>query len=779
MQTSDTLYKSCAQVVSVCQSIQDDLDALLHPVTGFAPRLRQLCREQIAEYEDSIDGKAIALEEINLLRLEENTWGLLQALIPIRKMDSTDSDTARELLEENPYTPTSTLAQAILKASPLLSDLLVVREWLHETATPPPHPEANTGYWKFTKHSIMQSLRSGTGNRDGLIRRMDPDAINREEGKSLSVDDTSYEKSLVQSLYGYVRAGRLEDAVELSRKAQQPWRAASMRGSLLFQWRTIANEQSDEDAMDDEDPELWKGNRNRKLWKSTCIRAALNSSLPNHERVLYAALAPSPQTSLILKAACRTWEDHLWAQISIMCEEKQTMELSRLGGSYWEGGQDAVEKGVRSVTDETREVEEDEWEKEVYMTLEGLQSVPVDEGPLADHPFHYSQLNVILNRTDKLLHMFADGLQEGLYHPSKLEYAPLCRFFAHLCLFLRMVDNPVPPMAEQTILEAYLQVLEAAGQRDLIAMYAGALGDNAVERYALFLVTLELSLDSSERRDALTKAREHGLDMERVAVATAELSIEKAFELLPAVKGPLPSIIAMQPPPSDAELFLLRSIEWTIFLDSTYLTALEQANVILRYFLASGRVQLAQKLLVLLPVELASFTEPPEHASEYVQYRSFFAIWETLDRIVECQALEASQMNRDAKQSWLQDYKRLINRAWDQIVKLLKSEWLVTDVEQTGGDQRRRELIRIRQIYIPELIIRLHVLLFTSRHRIPDNLRRVFDLVNIVADSRYKLYEDFVNEEGRRLGDYLGAVRQAILGGLEGGGADPFRIVLS
>lgn len=36
----------------------------------------------------------------------------------------------------------------------------------------------------------------------------------------------------------------------------------------------------------------------------------------------------------------------------------------------------------------------------------------------------------------------------------------MCRFFAHLCLFLQMIDTPVPPLAMQTILEAYLQVLE-------------------------------------------------------------------------------------------------------------------------------------------------------------------------------------------------------------------------------------------------------------------------------------------------------------------------------
>lgn len=62
-------------------------------------------------------------------------------------------------------------------------------------------------------------------------------------------------------------------------------------------------------------------------------------------------------------------------------------------------------------------------------------------------------------------------------------------------------------------------------------MYAGALGDNAVERYAMFLTSLELSADIAERRLALTRARDHGLDIERVAIVTAERTIEKAFSV--------------------------------------------------------------------------------------------------------------------------------------------------------------------------------------------------------------------------------------------------------
>ena len=38
-----------------------------------------------------------------------------------------------------------------------------------------------------------------------------------------------------------------------------------------------ANERRDDDAMDDDDAG-WQGNRRRKLWKSTCTRAAFSVS---------------------------------------------------------------------------------------------------------------------------------------------------------------------------------------------------------------------------------------------------------------------------------------------------------------------------------------------------------------------------------------------------------------------------------------------------------------------------------------------------------------------
>jgi nuclear pore complex protein Nup107 len=80
-----------------------------------------------------------------------------------------------------------------MAASRSLSELVVVREWLHDTAPPPPHPDASTGYWRFTKHRVTQGLRTVNIGRaaENVVREMDPDAVVREAeiGRSLAADD--------------------------------------------------------------------------------------------------------------------------------------------------------------------------------------------------------------------------------------------------------------------------------------------------------------------------------------------------------------------------------------------------------------------------------------------------------------------------------------------------------------------------------------------------------------------------------------------------------------
>lgn len=59
----------------------------------------------------------------------------------------------------------------------------------------------------------------------------------------------------------------------------------------------------------------------------------------------------------------------------------------------------------------------------------------------------------------------------------------------------------------------------------------------------------------------------------------------------------------------------------------------------------------------MLPSELASIGDPEERATEYLHYRQFFMIWETLERVVEYQALDVPNMNKETRLAWLRDYR--------------------------------------------------------------------------------------------------------------------------
>lgn len=231
-------------------------------------------------------------------------------------------------------------------------------------------------------------------------------------------------------------------------------------------------------------------------------------------------------------------------------------------------------------------------------------------------------------------------------------------------------------------------------------------------------------------------------------------------------------------------------------MPETYDNALEQADLIIRYLLGTGKVYVARDLFDALPERLLSIDGPEDVATEYMHYQQLFHVWDLFERIANVAEVKiTNELTKDAKVALLNEYKAYVDEAYEKTVKLFTTEWLVSDVSRVDGDRRRRELIRVRQIFIPQLAIGLHNILYESRSQFPKcvkidqsrlvcliwffrNLTRTFELANIVADSKHKLYEDFAMGSDR-LREYLGHVRQAVLGGLEGGGSDPFRILIA
>lgn len=316
----------------------------------------------------------------------------------------------------------------------------------------------------------------------------------------------------------------------------------------------------------------------------------------------------------------------------------------------------------------------------------------------ADHPFRISQLHIIVDKTDLLLHDFASRLSNNQIDPNSPQYPSMTRFFAHLCLFMQMSDEVVSPFVTQVILEAYLSVLEVKGQRKLIAMYAGALGDNAVDRYAHYLSTMELSVDSKARGDTLADAAKYGLDTVRVAEKAAEMSVSRALEALASSSSltSLPNLAETEEVELDgAEEVLFRALEWTTFQDETHALALKHANIALRYFLSTffyqtitsylfvdfplsllpdiGKVSVAR---VLLRTHQSTVSHPPK--GEFNSYVVLFNAWDVLSRAHAQTDIMTMQLRRESRAQSVHDYKKALEAARTLVCEdVLKQDWLI------------------------------------------------------------------------------------------------------
>src|SRR5882724_13674116 len=84
-----------------------------------------------------------------------------QGLRRARKTGVSSLPTPRSLLLENPYVTPRTLANHLIHHSSILTELVITREWLQDTAHTPQTVESATAYWNFTRLGLLHAQRSG------------------------------------------------------------------------------------------------------------------------------------------------------------------------------------------------------------------------------------------------------------------------------------------------------------------------------------------------------------------------------------------------------------------------------------------------------------------------------------------------------------------------------------------------------------------------------------------------------------------------------------------
>ncbi|ORY33501.1 putative nuclear pore complex protein [Naematelia encephala] len=746
-------------------------DVVLDEEGGLLTSLMSSLEQSLLQSE-TIDGEGMGKEEREALLLEHRTWQLVRAVYENRIERADPSflpPTALVQLHENPYISPEELTQLIVNEDPELSLYATLVEHLQSRPlfTSPPPLEARHGYLPTTlRRGKAAQLSSTTTSAVSL----DPDFVVRDpHGKGLAGEDESYQRPLMETLWDLVRHGELDSAIRVCEQGGEPWRAASIMGGRRWSMGGMTRESIGMTALE--------GNRTRGLWKKSCRAIANNETIRPHERYLYAALISDLPALL---PACESWEDHLWAHIQARIEARIEARRSELAGFWAEEdallGKDEGDEVVRGDLDE------------VFRTMGEVKKPGVLMAN--SDPYRVAQRMIILGRTGILLEQFAEripGLQDSV---AQELIGPLVRFFSHLVLVLRILGEPVPDEAANSIVQAYLHVLESEGNDSLVAMYAACLREGSGEAsYARFLRSMDPNASREARMEALNRAKTHNLDVATIAIETVRLTLQEAFAMIPALSLQQPDITSFASGISERDVHLIRAIEWLTMVPETLDEALIKSNDVCRYFLALGKANAALNLLRTLPngisnrgdisdtddlIEADQDQDQNHQALEHEQFQQLFGVFACHELVEDVMArIPKTTATKMEWHNWQKSLGIAIERTHNATIDLLISDWLRFHVSSRteNSTQRRKELGAIRQIFIPDLVLRLHTLLMSHASRFPQLKQQALDLTKVVAAEENHIYEEFFGwgqEQGAgRLVVYLEKVREAGLEALK------------
>jgi len=417
---------------------------------------------------------------------ESSTWRLLRYVIAVKEEVSEsfmDEDNSATIFSEK-------LARdEIRKQSGEIRHLEAVLEWLQSNA----NDQCSVNYYSsnVTHENTLHSIKVGKMELD-----LNPDC----PVKDLHVRDRQEIQKFSSETYKLIRAGRIHDAITRCIESGQCWKAAMMKGHVLYHNPDLLDMDGDQEGTEERD--LWKlaalgysGSQNQSLFD----RAAIGALCGNTEPLLQIA---------------QSWEDRAWAlligHLDVTMEEMIRSgtigDNLDLPATYWKQKQ-PIENLLQKASATTDQ------QDSIYRKIQEFL-IEDDFGNLAEY---INQLEC----TNK--------------HES--------RFIAHMAITLQQLtvtntsNNPIR-VYSTAIAQLANPDFNPRGDAILVATYAQQLDqENATQVFSMLLTQLS-SMNEENRNYFIQLAEKNGLDVFGITHQTvsqlqlAEQNEENAFDIL-------------------------------------------------------------------------------------------------------------------------------------------------------------------------------------------------------------------------------------------------------
>ncbi|XP_022658066.1 nuclear pore complex protein Nup107-like [Varroa destructor] len=427
------------------------------------------------------------------------------------------------------------------------------------------HAYKDNGFmYECTRHAILKNQ----ANCD-IITELDPDAPIRQR-RVLHEQDTEDEQRFFRCVFELVRAGKPTEAQKLAIDQGYFMLAAGMEG-----WKAFRGNIRDEEGnlLPDE------GNPYRDVWKTVVWKKLADDRVNPAEKAIFAALSGCLEALLPL---CTDWEDHLWAHLKVMVDVAIELHLRNSRGA-----------DIGRLPEEYPK--ENETIDHVLRTLENRPELNAGEFFRQLHKF------LILQDAEGLLKMMFDSCTKLAEEDSRAGQKPAhqLRLMANLALFLRyhrqdsggktnVVNDPV-----NYIVAFYVDRLIFEAVYDVVPKYVLHLPGLLREQcYINLLRTLKNPADT-QRRAIIEAAQREEIDIYDYLTKFVYEIIHQENQ---SATGNANEI-------NDDDLQKMDALKWLFAQRGHSLLGLQYVNSALRSAVLARRLQVARKLIALVPTD--------------------------------------------------------------------------------------------------------------------------------------------------------------------------------
>lgn len=314
---------------------------------------------------------------------------------------------------------------------------------------------------------------------------------------------------------------------------------------------------------------------------------------------------------------------------------------------------------------------------------------------------------------------------------SVLAEAYVLRILTHLAIILQLVygESLISNENYTKLLNFYIHRLTLYKAYELIPTYMSYIPDESdiIRIYSDLIMKFEFQ--SEDRIKQISGIRHLMLPLENILRSTVERAFDETAQYYPTNKE---VALIFETAPIDQKLYQL--VNW--FIDSNMVDdAVDSITILLRRFLLVGKIGASIEFIdsINLPFLIESYQVKHEIQDnlddikpimELIQYRNFVSVFKMM-------------LKFDTSLGSFEEIFELSKK----MKKLIKS-WLF-ELANDEEQENKEVFNELRRIYIPILFNKLFVLLIENKHQSEVLIKEGIDMVNLLADEEFKLYEIF------------------------------------